>query len=202
MKREMGVVLAIVLVLGTFGPAAAMGPVEAGIKGGVNIANQSVDPDNDTSLDARTGLALGGFVGFPVLPNLQIQPEALFMMKGAEEDGDTGTSSYKLNYIEVPVLAKLGFMNQSPAHPSIFLGPSLAFNATSKADLAGAGEIDVKDNTKPVDVGVVVGAGLDFQNLGIDVRYTRGLTNTADFEGSDTEVTNSVVSIMGSFRFL
>lgn len=202
MKREMSVVLATVLVLATFGPAAAMGPVEAGIKGGVNLANQSTDPDSDPSLDTRTGLALGGYVGFPVLPNLQIQPEALFMMKGAEQSDDTGTSSYKLNYIEVPVLAKLGFMNQSPAHPSIFVGPSLAFNASSKADVAGAGEIDTKDYTKPVDVGVVVGAGVDFQNLGIDVRYTRGLTNTADVEGSDTEVTNSVISIMGSFRFL
>ncbi len=199
MKRELSVVLAVVLVLGTFGPAAAMGPVEAGIKGGVNIANQSVDMTPEPSTEMRTGLAIGGYVGFPVLPNLQIQPEALFMMKGAEYDD--GATSAKLNYIEVPVLAKLGFMNQSPAHPSIFLGPSLAFNASSKQE-SDAGEIDVKDNTNPVDLGVVVGAGLDFQNLGIDVRYTRGLTNANDVEGSDTEVTNSVISIMGSFRFL
>lgn len=201
MKREICVVLAIALVLGTSGSAAAMGGVGAGVKGGVNIANQTTDPDDAAAADSRTGLALGGFVGIPVLPNVQIQPEALFMMKGDAENGDTGTASYKLNYIEVPVLAKIGFMNQSPAHPTLFVGPSVAFNASSKADLP-TGEIDIKDDTKSVDLGVVVGAGVDFQNVGVDVRYTRGLTNVNDDPTSSTDVTNSVISIMGSIRFL
>ena len=201
MKRELSVVLAIVLVLGTFGAAKAVGGVEAGVKGGVNIANQTSNPDDQAPADSRTGLALGGFVGIPVLPNLQIQPEALFMMKGGEDSDAGTTSTYKLNYVEVPVLAKLGFMNQSPAHPSLFVGPSIGFAASSKADVAGA-TVDLKDNTKPFDVGVVVGAGLDFQNVGVDVRYTRGVTNVNDTPDSSTDVTNSVISIMGSFRFL
>ena len=107
MKRELSVVLAIVLVLGTFGAAKAVGGVEAGVKGGVNIANQTSNPDNQAPADSRTGLALGGFVGIPVLPNLHIQPEALFMMKGGEDSNAGTTSTYKLNYVEVPVLAKL-----------------------------------------------------------------------------------------------
>ena len=201
MKRELTVVLAAVLVLGTSGAAKAVGGVEAGVKGGVNIANQTSNPDDQAPADSRTGLALGGFVGIPVLPNLQIQPEALFMMKGGEDSQAGSTSTYKLNYVEVPVLAKLGFMNQSPAHPCLFVGPSIGFAASSKADVAGA-TVDLKDNTKPFDVGVVVGAGLDFQNVGLDVRYTRGVTNVNDTPNSSTDVNNSVISIMGSFRFL
>jgi hypothetical protein len=199
MKREMSAVLACAFVLALCGPVAAMGPVEAGVKGGVNFANQSTDPDSES--DSRTGIALGGFVGIPVMPSVTIQPEALFMMKGAEDDSDGETSTFKLNYIEVPVLAKIGFMSQSPAHPSIFLGPSFGINTGASIE-SGSDELDVKDATNAMDVGVVVGGGVDFQNFGIDVRYTRGISNVIDVEGSDVEANNSVVSLMGSLRFL
>jgi hypothetical protein len=205
MKREMSVALAILLLVGTVGPAAAMGPVEAGVKGGVNFANQSADPDDAELADSRMGLALGGFVGFPVLPSVTIQPEALFMMKGDEEEADGASGSYKLNYIEVPVLAKIGFMSQSPAHPSIFLGPSFGINTTAKAEGESGGlafEADVKDETNVMDIGVVVGGGVDFANFGVDVRYTRGFTNVNDSSTDDTTINNSVISVMGSLRFL
>jgi hypothetical protein len=205
MKREMSAVLACALVLVASGPSAAMGPVEAGVKGGVNFANQSTDPSDAELQDSRMGLALGGFVGIPVMPSVKIQPEALFMMKGDEEEADGATGSYKLSYIEVPVLAKIGFLSQSPAHPSLFVGPSFGINtgATAEGESGGLSfEADVKDQTKPVDVGVVVGGGVDFQNFGVDVRYTRGISNVIDVEGSDVEANNSVISLMGSLRFL
>jgi len=200
MKRDMSVALAILLLLAASTPSMAAGPVEAGIKGGVNIASQTADPDDGELADSRTGLALGGFVGIPVLPSVKIQPEALFMMKG--DEASEGGQTMKMNYIEVPVLAKIGFMAQSPAHPTIFAGPSLGINMAAEYESDTVAATDVKDNTKSVDFGVVVGAGVDFQNVGVDVRYTRGLTNVSDVEGSDTTVNNSVISIMGSFRFL
>lgn len=205
MRRELSVALAIVLLLGTFGPAMAAGGLEAGVKGGVNIANQSTDPSDSELADSRTGLALGGFVGIPVLPSVRVQPEALFMMKGDQESADGMTGSFKLNYIEVPVLAKIGFLNQSSAHPSLFFGPSISFNTTAKAEVSGGGSdgsTDVKDYVNPVDFGVVVGGGVDFQNFGIDVRYTRGLSNVNDSVDPTPEINNSVISILGSFRFL
>ena len=197
MKRAMSVVLAAALLLGTNGPASAIGAVEAGIKGGVNFANQSVDPSDLEPDNSRTGLALGGYVGIPVMPSFKIQPEALFMMKG---DAGSNEDTYKLNYVEVPVLAKIGFLSQSPAHPSLFAGPSVAFNTTAKADAAGT-EVDLKDATNTVDFGLVVGGGVDFSKVGIDVRYSRGLSNVAKDSG-DTTVNNSVISLMGTFRFL
>ena len=88
MKRALSVVLAAAVLLGTNGPASAVGGVEAGIKGGVNFANQTVDPSDMEPNNSRTGLALGGYVGIPVMPSFKIQPEALFMMKG--DEGDQG----------------------------------------------------------------------------------------------------------------
>jgi hypothetical protein len=205
MKRGMSAVLAFVVVLGMSVSSYAMGPVEAGVKGGVNIANQSADPSDAELSDSRMGLALGGFVGIPVLPSVKIQPEALFMMKGDEESDAGATGSYKLNYIEVPVLAKIGFLTQSPAHPSLFFGPSLSINtgATAEGESGGLSfETDVKDDTASTDFGLVVGGGVDFQNFGVDMRYTHGLSNVNDSAGSDAEITNNVISIMGSLRFL
>ncbi|MFN8178196.1 MAG: porin family protein [bacterium] len=201
MKRAMSIVLAAALLLGVNGKASAIGGLEVGIKGGVNFANQTVDPKDAQLADMRTGLALGGFVGLPVLPNLMIQPEALFMMKGDQGQSGGIDGTYKLNYIEVPVLAKLGFMSQSPAHPSLFVGPSVSINTTAQTAVSDI-TTDVKDQTKPVDVGLVVGGGVDFQKLGIEARYTRGFTNVNDASGSTTDVKNSVISIMGTLRFL
>jgi hypothetical protein len=205
MKRAWSVVLAAAVLLSTNGPASAIGGVEAGVKGGVNFASQTWDPSTAEPADYRTGLALGGFVGIPVMPSVKIQPEALFMMKGDEGESGGVTGTYKLNYIEVPVLAKVGFMSQSPAHPTLFVGPSIAINTTAKAEVSGGGlnaETDVKDDTNTMDFGVVVGGGIDFTKIGFDVRYTRGLTNVNNSDGDDTTVNNSVISVMGTFRFL
>ena len=105
MKSSMIVVLAAVLLLGTGSQVAAMGGVEAGVKGGVNFANQSTDPDDAGLENSRTGLALGGYVGIPVLPSVKIQPEALFMMKGLGE----GTAWVDIPGLFTP-LATLGLI--------------------------------------------------------------------------------------------
>jgi hypothetical protein len=166
----------------------------------VNFANQSTDPDAE--LDSRTGMAVGGYVGIPVNNVLSVQPEGLFTMKGAESEG----SSWKLNYIEVPVLARASFMHEASAHPAIFAGPAVGFNLSSKIEDDSVEEsIDVKDETNPIDFGVVVGGGVDIpfssgkNSLGLDLRYTLGLNNVNDSETSeDFSVKNGVLQIMGS----
>jgi hypothetical protein len=187
--------------------------IHAGIRGGLNVANVSESPDDDELTDSRNGLALGGFVTIPVNEMFMIQPEALFMMKGDREDAGDATAKVKLNYIEVPVLAKVSFMPQAAANPSIFVGPSIGFNTTAKMEVEGTGtpldgEMDVKDNTKSIDFGVVFGGGLDIpvgdggQTVGFDVRYTLGLTDINDTTGDDTEVKNGTLTVMGSFSFI
>ena len=204
------VVLGLVAMVAPSAPAIEM--IHAGIKGGMTVANMSTDPSDSELGDSRSGLAIGGYVGIPLRATpITIQPEALFTMKGDSEEAAGVTGSMKLDYIEVPVLAKASFMPMAPARPSIFLGPSLAYNVSAKTAIEGTGlldgEVDVKDQTNSFDFGLVVGGGLDIplangaRSLGIDVRYTHGFTNTID---SDTgaEAKNNVISIMGTFGFL
>ena len=73
MKREVWLLAVTTLVLALAGPVSAMEKVHAGVKGGVAIANQTVDPESGELADSRSGLALGGWVGIPVAPNGVVQ---------------------------------------------------------------------------------------------------------------------------------
>jgi hypothetical protein len=194
----MALLATMMLLLATAGTADAMGGVHAGVKGGMNIANQSVSENSIEQADWRNGLVVGGWLRVPMSPMLSIQPEALFSMKG-DRDEDNGVTT-KMEYFEVPVLARLGFSTGMPAQPALFAGPSFGFNISAKSDIEGVGEIDVKDSAKTMDMGIVFGGGLEFHNVGIDVRYTKGLSNIADTDGAD--VKNNVLSILGTIRFL
>jgi hypothetical protein len=193
-------------------PASA-GTLQAGVKGGVNLANTRVEDTSSEMSDSRLGMALGGFVAIPVSPLFSIQPEALFSMKGDQASNGDATATLQLDYIEVPVLAKLTLAPEAAAHPSVFLGPSLGINIGAKAKLEGDplipdSETDVKDATKSTDFGLVMGGGVEMpvgaagtQSIGLDVRYNLGLTSI-DNSGADANVKNGVFSVMGTFRFL
>src|SRR5688572_15193119 len=114
MNRGMIVIALAGLTLLSTNSANAVEDLYGGIKGGVNIANQSVDPDAE--LDSCTGLSAGGYVGIPVSQVFAVQPEGLFTMKGSSDD----SGSWKLNYIEVPVLARASFMHEASARPTLF----------------------------------------------------------------------------------
>jgi len=203
MFRGMSLLIAGVLMLGWAGQADAMVGMHAGVKGGVNIANQSTD--GTEAADSRNGMAIGGWVQMPVAPMFSVQPEAYFSMKGDSEESGGVTASINMDYLEVPVLAKATFgAPGSPISPSLFAGPSVGFNISSKAKVEGSGtsadgEFDVKDATKSTDFGFVFGGAVEFGNFGLDVRYSKGLTNVSD--GGSGDIKNNVISILGSLRF-
>lgn len=198
--------LSLVLVGSTTTQAAE--EIYGGFKGGVNFANQSVDPADSELSDSRTGMALGGYVGIPVNQSFAVQPEALFTMKGDEGSVGSVSGSTKLNYIEMPVLARVGFMTDASARPSIYAGPSVGFNLSAKTETdtgSATDETDIKEETNPIDFGMVVGGGVAFamgeskRNVGLDLRYTMGLTNVNDSASADdVNVKNGVFTLMGS----
>jgi hypothetical protein len=198
----MSLLIAGVLLLGWAGQADAVAGMHAGIKGGVNIANQSTD--GTEAADSRNGMAIGGWIQVPVAPMFSVQPEAYFSMKGDSEESGGVTASINMDYIEVPVLAKATFgAPGAPVSPSLFAGPSVGLNISSKAKVEGGGldgEIDVKDATKSTEFGMVFGGAVEFGNFGIDVRYNKGLTNVNE-DSSSGDLKNNVFSILGSFRF-
>ena len=113
-----------------------------------------------------------------------------------------------LDYIEIPLLLKLLIPIQgSSINPAIFAGPAVGINTNAKGKVESQGqstEIDLKDDIKSTDVGLVVGAGIGFpvgkNELGFDLRYILGLT-TIDDSADEFDIKNSVVNFNVYFGF-
>lgn len=168
-----------------------------GIKGG--LVTSTFTGDDASTAERRVGYIAGVFMNVGAGP-LVIQPEVLYVMKGAdfeeEEEGTKITIRNKLGYLEIPVLVKLS-IGAAPAFKlELFGGPSMALLLSAKAETESgptALEVDIKDNLKTVDVGFVVGVGLGLSKLYFDVRYVMG-SSSIDDTGNDSDVKNSVLA--------
>lgn len=188
MKKVLSLILvfAFVSVAGVT-TANAQSPVNFGLRAGLNFANFN-DLDGEKP-DSRTGFMVGGYLNFKVpMSPLSIQPEALYTQKGAEDGGAT----VKLDYLEIPVLAKFSFA-PGPVTPHVYFGPYVGFVLNS--EISGGGASISIDNAQ-TDFGGVVGGGLDL-NLGVTklnagIRYGFGLTDA--FDGGQGK--NGVFSIV------
>ena len=171
------------------------------IKGGANFANFN---DTDVSADTRTGFLGGVTYDFKVpFSPVSIQPGVFYAQKGVDNSGELGNGEVKLDYIEVPVVAKFDFILDNPMFtPNVYFGPYVGFNVNAEAELSGdGGEIsgDIDDQVKNTDFGVVVGAGADISRFNLGVRYSAGLSNVAEDDNVDGK--NGVFSIVAGINF-
>jgi hypothetical protein len=137
-------------------------------------------------LDSRTGLIGGLSFVFPSSGPLSLQTGATFVGKGAEA-GDASTQGIEINYLEVPLLLRLGLSRGGSVTPHVYAGPyfglqlSCTLEGTS-ADCDSVGSV----NPKTVDLGGILGGGLDFHFgpliLTGGLRYAFGVSKVADFE--------------------
>ncbi len=160
-----------------------------GLKGGLNMSNLNVE---DVDSEARYGYHFGLFVNLPLSEAISIQPELLYTTKGNKVtyDFDTflgdfnGSSTLKLNYIEIPVLLafKVGDAVQ------IDLGPYVGFLANSelalKGDIEDTEDLD-NDSFKNMDFGLAGGLAFNFGALQLGARYTHGFQEVQDSEISE-----------------
>lgn len=218
-KRIAGLGFALALLLGT---APLDAQVTLGLKAGVNVADlSSEDPTETFNTDTRSAIAFGGFAEFEMGDVFAFQPELLYSQKGAKVSEDGVDLTFKVNYVELPVLLKARVSPPaSGVRPSFFVGPVFAFeskcevegtvdamSATLDCDAfseASEGEVDIQ--TKSMDLGVTLGAGIEIPAGGVvvvgDVRYTLGLTDVNDTPGEeDLDIKNRTWSMFAGIGF-
>lgn len=189
-----------------------------GVKGGYNYATLNGDEAKDLNLKGLSGFYVGAFVELPIMESFAIQPELLYTAKGAKWErqgiisGQTYASSLNLNYLSVPVLAKLKFANVF----SVMAGPQFGF-LMNKPEVkwdtplgSGSTELD-KDAFGTFDVGLALGASVGLPSgLFVEARYTHGLTNVFDSDnsslqdaqiGNSNDFKNAVISLGVGFKF-
>jgi hypothetical protein len=190
-------VLALLFTLTCAAPSAAQ--ISYGAKVGVNFAEVSFDADEDVPTSGRKGLLAGLFVTIP-LGWLTVQPEAIYTVKGTSLDIGGVTSDYIVDYVEVPVLARLRLLRNGYA----VAGPSMAFRVRARNRIAFGGsteEFDLDDVVESFDLGIVGGVGLDAGRWVVDARYTHGLSDIDTDSSDDVRMRNRVFSVSAGIRF-
>lgn len=136
-----------------------------------------------------------------------VQVEALYTAKGSKKTSSAGSNeieeSFRLNYIDVPVL-----FHVSASGLFFDLGPQVSFISSAShvrevtsGSTTTSSKTEVTDHPYTIDFGYVAGLGYRANNgIGLEVRYNGGLKNIDD-EGpfAGRERRNSGFSLMLSY---
>jgi hypothetical protein len=181
--------------------------IKLGLRGGINIASLSFDPDISTALPGmsnsnRTAFLAGGIVQLDLAGPISLKIEPTYIQKGAIIEGNnipfdiSGQQiqienlkiSYKLGYLEIPILLRAS-IPLPQVKPYAEVGPAIGFNLSSSftMDLTYGGQsisedIDNKDNTSSTEFGLIFGAGIEYSvnplvSFIVDGRYSLGLSD-------------------------
>lgn len=201
MKFRAGAIVLVLAVIGLATPTTASAQV--GVLVGLNIANVNFDVA-DTSLningDSRTGLVAGLSFNIPVQSMFSVEVDALFAQKGTEftlaESGFIDTGKIKLNYVDVPVMARFNLSGSAPVGVHLLFGPSFNFKVSETFDPED--ESGLEDQFETMETALVVGGGVHVSVFRIDLRYGVGLSNIIKDSVTDGFFTgkNKVFSIL------
>jgi hypothetical protein len=163
-----------------------------GAKGGLTIADMDLDVEPDTAID----FILGGHAGvfFKIGDGLfSFQPEVMYVRRGARKvvEGSEYYRQVNMNYIDVPLLARLSF-NLKVAELYFNFGPYVGYMMSAKIndktfdeEQNAWVESDYKYDFDEEfvgrwDVGAVMGAGVRVLMIIVEVRYNHGFINIAN----------------------
>lgn len=214
--KNLKTILALVLLTSvshvTFAQTTDSSKLKFGFKGGVNFSNLYIDDVEDNNV--LTGFNVGLFARLPITQTFAIQPELLYTTKGAELEYNNafvnGTSTFKLNYLELPVLLVINVSENFSVHG----GPYIAYLIDGQATNDSQGTLfDVENNLdnddyNKFDSGVAFGIGYDTDAVGFGVRYSYGLQKVGkerNYNGTDytfPDGKNSVINLYLSYTIL
>lgn len=183
--------------------------ISFGVRAGVNFQNLNGKDASGDKLDnkLKTGFHVGANVEVPVAPDFYVQPGALFVTKGAKNDGIIN-SQWNLSYIEIPV----NFLYKPVLGDGRLLlgfGPYAAFAVGGTAE-AGDVKVDLDfgsddgDDMKSFDAGANLLAGYEFSNkLSFQLNAGLGLLNLANRSEGDSEssLKNTGFGVSVGYRF-
>jgi len=155
---------------------------------GVNLGNASYEVGGD---DVKTSLltrfAFGARAEFGVTTPFSLLLEPMYLQRGATAKTDIGLGNtidvdFRMNYLELPILAKAKFGSMK-AHGYVFAGPSLGIFLNGEAEAEGHTEKADSISTFNLSGDIGVGGSYQLQEfiyLNADVRYSMGFLNAND----------------------
>jgi hypothetical protein len=192
------------------------------LRGGMNLGNAQITDagSDDISTQSFTGYQFGilGEIGSEIVA---LETGVLFSNKGVKTDGSyffdlvQVDQQYSLNYLEVPIHAKVSF---GPENFKIFAsaGPYIGFGLNGKAkyetEVGGVTEEETEDiefgsdededDLKRFDYGLNVSAGIEIDRFQLGATYGYGLANLAIDPEDDERFSNRVLQIHLSYKII
>lgn len=174
--------------------------IKYGVKAGINVSSIS----NDSDIKSKVGLNLGVFAEYAVNDIFGIRPEIVYSQQGFRYKDTDYKESDRLNYLNIPILAKLYLPNGF----SIELGPQFGFllaaNAKWEDKSSGtteSGTDSFSEYVNKFDFAAAIGASYEFNsNISVSARYNLGLSNINKDNNLDTNK-NRVLQIGVNYSF-
>ena len=114
--------------------------------------------------------------------------------EGTDAEGNpigTAKETWRLEYLEVPLLLRGRMHAFGASHVFAELGPMLDFRLSGKIESAGS-DLSLTDNMKVFDLGFGAGFGLELPagpgRIGVETRYTHGFADLFDTSGTLTTI--------------
>ncbi|MGJ8685422.1 MAG: porin family protein [Nonlabens sp.] len=200
-KIVLGVLVAVFAV-----SVSAAQEIDFGVKGGVNFAK--LTGDNLEDADGRTGFHVGFTGEYMFNESFGLQSEVVYSTQGLQSEtsfgGVTTESKLKLDYINVPVLAKF-YLGESGF--SIDAGPQIGFLVSDKLEVNGE-NVDDELNAETIDLSAGGGIAYKFkegsslEGFNVSARYMIGLSNVyKDNSTFGDDVTNSNLQLSVGYKF-
>jgi hypothetical protein len=178
------------------------GALSVGPKFGLNFA--TFGGDNASYISVTTKFLFGGFLGYNLAQNFDLQLELLYNATGMAYSINGATGNYSISYLEIVPLAKYNI----PVAPSIKIfvvaGPQLGIKLSAYLHQnANSTDTDCGQYISGADFDIVLGTGVSFKlgpgSLITDLRYNIGLSNVN--KTSPPSNTNQVFSWAVGYAF-
>ncbi len=160
-----------------------------GLRLGMNVASTSSE-SNTFDTNPRTGLVIGFAYGMQLSKYhpLWLEASLLYSEKGGKTHQDGDKVTYRLGYLQLPIIAKYGINMDDDLYLQPFFGGYLSVGITGKMKNYGTRESEsVFDNMKRFDGGLRAGCGLEYKMMYVEVGYDLGLANIAKDEFDNTK---------------
>lgn len=173
----------------------AQSPLNIGLKAGYSSSKLTTDSEqfNDGSINNF----LVGIYARVNINKFYIQPEGYFASKGGKLSTISGSQSFDMSTIDVPVLLGVKLVELPKFNFRVNAGPVFSF--VTKVDDKQFESIDSND-FKDNYVGIQYGAGVDFLFLSLDARMENSFGNIQD--GGTDKVNSNLFLVTLGIKFL
>jgi hypothetical protein len=173
----------------------------AGVKAGLNFANQSTSGESENiDIESIVGINGGVYCNYYLFDFLAVQPEFMVSGKGVHWSDLTYDAKDILTYIDMPVLIKYEPVKLINIH----VGPQIGYLLSAKQkNLDNGEEININDYYKNFDLGLAFGIEGNFPfRLSLTIRYVLGLKNVTTGTGYSVPWKNNFFQISAVCRIL